>query len=199
MSAAADIEPRIWSRVRELRTRGAVLSDDRLYRYALSRRVPGGQITLDMSGTVTHATPRKGACAFVLLNPSTASEDVDDQTVRKCMGFCQRWGFATLDIVNLFAWRATDPAVLKGIADPVGPLNNEWILAVARCADLVVLGWGNHGVLHGRGAAVMMLLQAAGVTLHCLGMGLTKKNMPRHPLYEPYNKPLETIPLRGVA
>jgi hypothetical protein len=35
--------------------------------------------------------------AFVLLNPSTADETADDQTVRRCMGFAQREGDGALE------------------------------------------------------------------------------------------------------
>jgi len=174
------------------------MSSDRLYRYALSRRTEGSgpAIQLNMAGVVTKIE-RGRYCAFCLLNPSTASEVANDATVRKCLGFAQRWGFGGIDVVNLFAYRATDPDELRAQTDPVGPYNDGWILDVAREAELVVLGWGNHGTLHGRGMRVRTLLQAAGITLHCLGS--TKSAQPRHPLYVSYDQPLETIALRGVA
>jgi hypothetical protein len=172
-----------------LHSEGAILSADRRYRYALSRKVKPVS-----SGFVE--PPR--CCAFVLLNPSTASESEDDPTVRKCRGFAERWGFPMFDIVNLFALRATDPDALRLAVDPgtVG-VNDDWIMAVARHAAVVVAGWGNHGELYNRGQRVRAMLQGAGIPLHC--WEITKANQPKHPLYVPYAQPLQLVPVRGVA
>lgn len=164
----------------------AILSADRLYRYALLRANHG------------LLAPQPHYCAFCLLNPSTASETEDDATVRKCSGFAQRWGFNGFYIVNLFALRATDPDELKTARNiPNDALNDQWILTVARAAELVVVGWGNHGKLYDRGLRVRAMLQAAGVPLHC--WGFTKSGQPLHPLYLPYTQPIELVPVRGVA
>jgi hypothetical protein len=166
-----------------LHQRGAIFSADRRYRFALSRRV-------------TVAAPRY--CAFCLLNPSTADEQRPDATVRKCLGFSERWGFSAMDVVNVFPWGARDPSELR--TEPGGyvhPENDEWILAVARNAELVVLGWGHHGQYRGRGTAVRVLLQAAGIRCYCLGF--TKAGDPLHPLFVPYSQELQPVPVRGVA
>jgi hypothetical protein len=41
-------------------------------------------------------------------------------------------------MLNLFAYRATDPRVLRTVADPVGPDNDRHLLEVCRRAALVV-------------------------------------------------------------
>jgi len=118
--------------------------------------------------------------AFILLNPSTANEQIDDPTIRRCMGFARAWDFGSLEVVNLFAYRATDYIELIKVRCPMGEENNYFLLhAVERCST-VVLGWGNRGMLLGRDRQVMSLLIGRN-DVHCLG--ITKDGQPRHPLY----------------
>jgi hypothetical protein len=146
--------------------RWAIFDDTRTYRYSLRR---------------TWKTKGSGVCCFVMLNPSTADETVLDPTVRRCVDFAQRWGFAALDVVNLFALRSTDPAALRAHVDPVGPKNDELLVTIAEQADLVVAAWGRHGRYRARDEQVVDLLGAAGVDLMCLGCNAD--GTPRHPLY----------------
>jgi hypothetical protein len=147
--------------------RSAVFDRSGRYRYALSRRwAPGG-----------------AGVAFVLLNPSTADAVRDDPTLRRCIGFARAWGYASLEVVNLFAWRATHPEALRASPAPVGPENDGYLLAAARRAARVVLAWGVHGTLDGRDRAVCDLLAQAGRPLECLG--ITRDGHPRHVLYLP--------------
>jgi hypothetical protein len=117
---------------------------------------------------------------FVLLNPSTADEERNDPTIRRCIGFAQTWKFGSVEVVNLFAYRATDARMLLKIDDPVGEENNRFlIMAVERCSTVVV-GWGTSGTLLGRDRQVLSLL-AGRKEVYCLG--ITKDGQPRHPLY----------------
>lgn len=116
---------------------------------------------------------------FVMLNPSTADADVDDPTIRRCIGFTKSWGYSRLFVGNLFAYRATRPAELKTARDPVGHPNDVWLRSMARGAKLVIAAWGAHGPA-GRAAEVTTILTEWG-EVHCLG--LTKAGRPRHPLY----------------
>ncbi|MGH9065940.1 MAG: DUF1643 domain-containing protein [Acidimicrobiales bacterium] len=140
---------------------------DRQYRYRLSR-------VWDPAG------PR---VAWVMLNPSTATAFVLDPTVRRCVRYARAWGFGGLEVVNLFAYRATDPAGMVAADDPVGPHNDDAIRAAASAAELVMAGWGVHGRHLGRGEAVRAMLAGVGVELHHLR--LTKGGHPGHPLYLP--------------
>jgi hypothetical protein len=114
--------------------------------------------------------------AFIGLNPSTADESRDDPTIRRCIGFARRWGFARLEVLNLFAFRATKPTALLSADDPVGPENDLAIAGVLRSADLVVCAWGAFPS-SARAADVLRLIAAP----QCLGT--TKNGSPRHPLY----------------
>jgi len=53
---------------------------------------------------------------FIGLNPSTADETEDDPTIRRCIGFARDWGFGGIVMLNLFAYRSTDPRQLRELA-----------------------------------------------------------------------------------
>ena len=139
-------------------------SDDRQYRYTL------GRVVGESDRLVT----------FILLNPSIADEVVDDPTIRRCISFARTWGYGQLSVVNLFAYRSTNPRLLMTADDPVGPCNDDTILAAVSEADLVVCAWGTNGALHGRGDYVRNLIDGL-CRPHVLLF--TKHGHPRHPLY----------------
>lgn len=149
----------------------AWFSQDRRYRYMLTRR-----------WSDPHAW-----MTFLMLNPSTADAFADDPTIRRCISFAKREGCGGLDVLNLFAWRATDPKALRECPDPVGPDNDHVIRGHAR-NSLVVAAWGANGTLRGRSREVAALLAAEGVRLKCLGV--TADGSPRHPLYVRADAPL---------
>src|SRR4051812_15620668 len=66
----------------------AEFSPCRRYRFALWRRWDSGPQVL-----------------FAMLNPSTADETTNDPTIRRCIGFARAWGFGSLAVGNLFAFR----------------------------------------------------------------------------------------------
>lgn len=151
--------------VNGLEIRGTARFDETgLYRYALTRRWSEG--------------PR---VCFVLLNPSTADAQVNDPTVRRCIGYAMDWGAGSLDVVNIFALRSTDPKGLRMVDDPVGPRNDRAILTAARRSDTIVAAWGNHGLLGGRGDFVRTMLHARGIDLQMLE--ISGAGQPKHPLY----------------
>ena len=129
-----------------------------------------------------------------MLNPSTADEEKNDPTIRRCISFARGWGYRYLVILNIFALRSTDPSVLKDSDDPIGILNDYYIaLTVDKC-DRVVLAWGAHGELYGRGSQVADLISENKQTyyLDCSHSpnGLTKGGQPMHPLYLAKDTPL---------
>lgn len=143
-----------------------------IYRYTLSRQWD----------------ETKPGIAWVMLNPSTADGIDDDPTIRRCLSFSDRWGFGTMNVVNLFALRATDPKHLVetfslACEDVVGPKNDAAISHVASISSVVVLAWGTHpfAVRSGRVNDVWRLIAPMPNAKVCLGV--TQNGSPRHPLY----------------
>lgn len=124
--------------------------------------------------------------AFVMLNPSTATEVQNDPTVERCERRARALGFGAFRVVNIFAYRATDPKVMRAQADPVGAGNDTAILSAAQWADRVICAWGSHGTHMARGATVERLLRDTAQPLYQLG--LTKAGLPKHPLYIGYDR-----------
>lgn len=153
---------------------GAVLSDDKVYRYVLRRAI---SMLHGSTGTIT----------FVMLNPSTADADTNDPTIRRCIGFGEALHAEYLEVVNLFAFRTTYPRELLTAKDAVGPRNDEYIRASVRHADVVICAWGSTGAgaVHRqrlpRTMTVLEILRDCGKVPHCLGV--TKDGDPLHPLY----------------
>ncbi|MBN8293577.1 DUF1643 domain-containing protein [Rhodobacter sp. NTK016B] len=122
---------------------------------------------------------------FVMLNPSTATEVQNDPTVERCERRARALGFGAFRVCNIFAYRATDPKVMRAQPDPVGPANDAAIVESADWADTIVCAWGTHGAHLARGPQVEALLRATGKPLFHLG--LSKAGHPKHPLYIAYS------------
>jgi hypothetical protein len=122
--------------------------------------------------------PSKGRVVFVMLNPSIADEEQDDPTLRKCVEFAKAWGFGSLEVVNLFAYRATKPEELYDVKDPVGPENDRYVLQAINRASKIIVAWGKDGSLRNRDQKVLWLIPD-DISLYCLGQ--TKDRDPRHP------------------
>lgn len=119
--------------------------------------------------------------AFIGLNPSTATEFEDDPTVRRCRGFAHAWGFDGFVMLNIFAYRSTDPYRLRDVPGPIGKENDDILKFYAVLCKQVVCAWGTHGAYLDRGAVVESMLRIEGVALYHLG--LTDGGFPKHPLY----------------
>lgn len=140
---------------------------------------------IDLAGTYRYSLWREWnldapRISFVMLNPSTADATANDPTIRRCISFAQSWGYGSLEVVNLFAYRATNPNTLLRAADPIGPENDRHLLAASQRAQTVILAWGNWGTLHSRNRAIISLLSVQK-NIYCLGR--TQAGHPRHPLY----------------
>ena len=142
--------------------KNATLSDCRKYRYVLSR-------TWDS---------KKKTILFIGLNPSTADEQIDDPTIRRCINYAQNWGYGSLLMVNLFAYRATMPTELKKVKNPIGNDNDLHIKELIKKVDLAVAAWGNEGSLLNRDKEIKKIIP----NLMCLK--INKSGQPAHPLYQ---------------
>ena len=115
---------------------------------------------------------------FIMLNPSTADALVDDPTIRRCIGFAKAWGHGGLVVVNLYAFRATNPLDLLCAADPIGPANGLTVLDVlVNFSSRVIAAWGASPF----GVPPFFRDLFTGMKLECLGR--TQEGHPRHPLY----------------
>lgn len=133
---------------------------------------------------------------FLMLNPSTADAFRLDPTVWRCISFARAWGADVLQVVNLFALRATDPRELYEPGADIGDghLNDGELVAACIGAGVahVVGAWGAHGALRDRARVVLARLSRLNVRLEHLG--LTKRGHPKHPLYLKATTELELLP-----
>lgn len=140
---------------------GAEFSDCRHYRYALWR-------VWDEAGPYV---------AIIGLNPSTADEVQNDPTINRCISFARSWGYGGVCVVNLFAFRATVPADMMRVKDPIGPETDKWLVEISSSAGAVVAAWGNDGAYLGRSSAVKRMIPGL------YALKINKSGEPAHPLY----------------
>ena len=156
---------------------GAVIDPTGRYRYRLER-------------TWNPEAVERGAVVWIMLNPSTATADVDDPTIRRCVAFSRRWWYGSLVVVNLFAYRATEPKALEALTreEAIGPENDSYLAHAIADAGRVVCAWGHRGRLHGRHLEVLALCrQHATGTVYALE--LIRHGQPKHPLYARGDRP----------
>lgn len=122
----------------------------------------------------------KPLVAFICLNPSTADATEDDPTLKRCMRFAESWGYGGVYMINLFAYKATDPdALYDETLDIVGEENDQHIQKVLNLAEKVICAWGNHGVLRNRHEEVLKMIPKPYY------LKRNKSGQPAHPLYLP--------------
>lgn len=147
--------------------RWASVSGCGLYRWSLGRNwAPPGALPTAL---------------FVMLNPSTADGDVDDPTIRRCIGFARSWGCGGVLVANLFPWRARKPrdlvAAREAGSDVVQrrtrDLHLRHLMTLAQGPH--VAAWGAHAMAAGEAPTL------PGDRWMCLGT--TSSGAPRHPLY----------------
>lgn len=124
---------------------------------------------------------------WIGLNPSTADELELDPTLTRIQKRSQDFGAGGFIMLNLFAYRATNPFVMKKQKEPVGPLNNLAIHHYLK--HQIVACWGSHGCYKDRGKEVLDMLLRAKTRLYFLE--LTKYGQPKHPLYLGYDVELK--------
>jgi len=156
----------------------AIFDSTRTYRYRLDRHL--------------HDFGNGGKLLFIMLNPSTADETLDDPTVRRCIGFGFRLACTDLIICNLYALRSTDPQALRLAPDPIGPDNEAHLRRAAKEADIIIAAWGTNHLGGDWPQRVKEILRGSGKPVHALR--LTIKGDPGHPLYIARNAQLLEMP-----
>lgn len=155
----------------------AVMSTCGLYRYRLER----------------HLRPDGPVAAVIMVNPSTATAEDDDQTIKKVIGFGGRLGWGRIIVGNLFAYRATEIGVLKTVADPTGPENRSHIAAILDEAEVTVVAWGATAKmpesLRQSWRPIAELTTRYGRAPQC--WGVNADGHPKHPLTLPYRLSLQ--------
>lgn len=127
---------------------------------------------------------------FLGMNPSTASEEVNDPTITREWGFTVREGFSAFVKCNVADYRATFPKDLlaPGIV-PSSPENLLTILRWAAGAELVIVCHGClNKALAPTGREVVAALRDVGIQMKCFGK--TADGSARHPLYLAADTPL---------
>jgi hypothetical protein len=152
--------------------RTAIISDCGRYRYLLRRLWAEG-------------LPR---ALFIMLNPSTADDKIDDPTIKALIRWCQHHSYGSFEVVNIFAVRSSDPIAIYQIGDPIGPRNEAVIRRAVDRADIVICAWGAH--LAARDHVHRLMTEISKVKEHVFCLGITKLGAPRHPLYIAANQPL---------
>ncbi len=147
---------------------GADFSDDGLYRFTLLRQW----------------NPELPSIAFLCLNPSTATAEIPDPTVTRCVQFSKDWCFGRFWMLNLFAWRSTDPKGLLTTDDPIGSRNDQAIAETIAAVDVVCCAWGTHSgkvrpLIAARVPQVLAMIPEA--KRFCLK--LNGDGQPGHPLF----------------
>lgn len=141
----------------------AVFCSQRKYRYLLTRKWD-------------NSLPR---VCFVMLNPSKADAEFNDNTIRRCIGFAESWGFGSLEVVNLFGYMTPYPEELLEVKDPTGKENLKYLKASIKRNENLILAWGNLGKLRTRLEIDLNIFEEA----YCIKQNKTGE--PCHPLYLP--------------
>jgi len=156
--------------------RAALFSDCRRFRYRLRRAW----------------RPAARPLGWLMLNPSTADGENDDQTLASITRKAQRYGFGALEVANLYGLVATDPMYLVALGhsgrDVVGKASDDELREFLRLCPDIVLGWGNGPYRlqtadwhRRRMHEVLRSIASSGNRIYAIE--LTAAGMPRHPLY----------------
>lgn len=166
----------------------ARFSPDGVHRYRLTREL-GGDRPIVICG----------------LNPSEATAETNDNTIRRDIGFARTWGCGVLIKVNAYGYCAKDPKDMKrarkiGI-DVIGmgggrypngsidPGNDHEIRnaveLIKTTGGIFLVAWGNNIEPQRQREIAKMIGPIA------CALGVNQNGTPEHELYIPYERPLE--------
>lgn len=140
-------------------TKGATFSECKQYRYLLYRiwntKLP--------------------VLVCIGLNPSTANEEKNDQTINKLIRIVQNAGYGGFYMMNLFGLISRNPDDLRAHPDPVGA--NDKYLQHYTQGQTVVFCWGNFKQAEYRAKKIKQMFPGA----KCFGTNAN--GSPKHPLF----------------
>jgi hypothetical protein len=117
---------------------------------------------------------------FIMLNPSTADDQQDDPTLRRCIDFAKQWGYGGLYVGNLYSLRAVDPKTLLKVSKFSHRDNYKHLVNMVQQCQLVVYAWGNYPIIKKLGIP-LNVFNHLEQKLYCIA--LSKTGTPKHPLY----------------
>lgn len=151
----------------------AILSPCGTFRYRLERDV-------GMIGPVY---------AYFGVNCSTADHQVDDNTVKRWIGFTKLFGGRRFIVGNPFAFRSSKVKDLSAAMDAIGPDNDVHLAKIIADADVLVPCWGPKTKvpkrLRYRFDEVESMLRESRKPVKVFG--LSKDGDPLHPLMLSYS------------
>ena len=148
--------------------KSAILSKNRKHRYLLSR-------IWDLNNE---------NILFIMLNPSSADEDIDDATTTKVISFSKKWGYGGLHICNLYTYRTSSPKKLFSVPKNKRGSNKNEIKKYAKKCSKIVYAWGN------KEKVPPWLNQ---MVPNPSFIELSKEGVPKHPLYLKSNLKLKSF------
>ena len=130
---------------------------------------------------------------FVLgINPSTANDNIPDNTIKRVMGFAEREGFDGFAMLNVYPQRCTNPDFLHPACDESLHKQNMTIIDdTIGChqAPVILVAFGNlinkRKYLKGCFRDIATSLQPFNPIWKQIGE-LTKSGNPKHPLMAKY-------------
>jgi hypothetical protein len=108
------------------------------------------------------------------LNPSTADASKDDHTIRRCVSLAKANGYGRLEMLNLWAFRATDPSNLPTVVTEEEQHNTIVVHEISRSCARMVAAWSSH-------PKAALRLGSHGGVREWWCFGVTKDGSPRHP------------------
>lgn len=139
----------------------AIFSECRKYRYALWR-------VWDLN---------KPKLMFIGLNPSTANESKNDNTITKVIKIAKGNGYGGVYMTNLFGIVSSKPEVLESNGLDLQGDNNDWLITISGICKDIVFAWGNFKQAINRSKEVAAMFE------NSLCIQQNKNGSPKHPLY----------------
>lgn len=139
----------------------AIFSECRKYRYALWR-------VWDLN---------KPKLMIIGLNPSTANESKNDNTITKVIKIAKGNGYGGVYMTNLFGIVSSKPEILESNGLDLQGDNNDWLLTISGVCKDVVFAWGNFKQAYERSKVVAAMFE------NSLCIRQNKNGSPKHPLY----------------